>query len=99
MANLRIVASARQDLADIFDFIARDKPIAAKNWVRKIEEKCVKEKCELIATTPGFGQARPEFGGEIRSSTLGRYIIFYRPIAGGVEVLRVIPGGRDISSL
>ena len=40
MADLRIVASARQDLADIFDYIARGRPIAAGNWVRKIEEKC-----------------------------------------------------------
>ena len=94
MANLIIVASARQDLADIFDYIARDKPIAAKKWVRKIEEKC-----ELIATTPESGQVRPELGGEIRSSTLGRYVIFYRPIANGVEVLRVIPGDCEIRSL
>ena len=94
MANLRIVASARQDLADIFDYIARDKPFAAKKWVRKIEEKC-----ELIATTPEFGQVRPELGGEIRSSTLGRYVIFYRPIENGIEVLRIIPGDRDTRSI
>ena len=40
MANLVIAPSARQDLSDIFDYIARDKPIAAANWVEKIEEKC-----------------------------------------------------------
>ena len=94
MANVRIVASARQDLADIFDYIARDKPIAAGNWVSKIEEKC-----ELIATTPEFGEVRPELGGGIRSSTLGRYVIFYRPIENGIEVLRFIPGDREIRSL
>lgn len=94
MANLRIVASARQDLADIFDYIARDKPIAAGNWVSKIEQKC-----ELIATTPEFGEVRPELGGDIRSSTVGRYVIFYRPIENGIEVLRVILGDREIRSL
>jgi plasmid stabilization system protein ParE len=40
MAKLIIVASARRDLSDIFDYISRDKPIAAANWVDKIEEKC-----------------------------------------------------------
>ena len=94
MANLRIVASARQDLADIFDYIARDKLVAASNWVSRIEEKC-----ELIATTPGFGEVRPELGEDIRSSKLGRYVIFYRPIENGIEVLRVIPGDREIRSL
>ena len=81
MAKLIISPTARQDLSDIFDFIARDKPIAAANWVEKIEEKC-----KLIATVPDFGELRPEYGDGIRSSVLGRYVIFYRAISGGIEV-------------
>jgi toxin ParE1/3/4 len=94
MAKLIISPTARQDLSDIFDFIARDKPIAAANWVEKIEEKC-----KLISTMPDFGELRPEYGPGIRSSVLGRYVIFYRAISGGIEVARVIPGDRDIRSL
>ena len=94
MAKLVIVPSARQDLSDIFDFIARDKPIAAANWVEKIEEKC-----KLIAATPEFGERRPEYGARIRSSVVGRYVIFFRPTENGIEVLRVIAGDRDIRSL
>ncbi len=94
MTKLIISPTARQDLSDIFDFIARDKPIAAANWVAKIEEKC-----KLIATVPDFGESRPEYGEGIRSSALGRYVIFYRAIAGGIEVARVIAGDRDIRSL
>ncbi|MBC8350834.1 MAG: type II toxin-antitoxin system RelE/ParE family toxin [Planctomycetes bacterium] len=86
--------TARQDLSDIFDFIATDKPIAAANWVEKIEEKC-----KLISTMPDFGESRPEYGAGIRSSVLGRYVIFYRAITGGIEIARVIPGDRDIRSL
>ena len=37
MAKLIIAPSAQQDLADIHDYIARDKPIGAANWVEKIE--------------------------------------------------------------
>ncbi len=80
-------------MSDIFDYIARDKPIAAGNWVEKIEEKCL-----LIAATPEFGEERPEYGREIRSSVIGRYVIFFRPIEDGIEVIRVIPGDRDIRS-
>jgi toxin ParE1/3/4 len=94
MATLIISPTARQDLSDIFDYIARDKPIAAANWVETIEQKC-----RLIATTPEFGDKRAEYGIDIRSSVVGRYVVFFRPIRDGIEVLRVIPGDRDIRSL
>ncbi len=64
------------------------------NWVEKIEEKC-----KLIAATPEFGERRPEYGARIRSSVVGRYVIFFRPTENGIEVLRVIAGDRDIRSL
>lgn len=94
MAELIIAPSARQDLSDIFDYIARDKPVAAVNWVEKIEEKC-----KLIATMPEFGERRPEYGAEFRSSAVGRYVIFFRAIEKGIEVVRVISGDRDVRSL
>jgi toxin ParE1/3/4 len=71
MAKLVISPAARQDLLDIFDFIARDKPI-------------FEQKCELIATTPNLGEKRPEYGSSIRSSQVGRYVIFFRPIQDGI---------------
>jgi toxin ParE1/3/4 len=94
MPKLVFAPSARADLSDIFDFIARDKPIAASKWVDTIEEKC-----ELIASTPGFGELRPEYGADIRSRVIGRYVIFYRSIDDGIEIVLVIPGDRDIRSL
>lgn len=94
MTRLIIAPSAQQDLLDIYDYIARDKPIAAANWVKKIEEKC-----KLIAAMPEFGERRPEFGADIRSSVVGRYVIFFRQIENGIEVARVIAGDRDIRSL
>ena len=54
------------------------RPIAAANWVEKIEEKC-----KLIAATPEFGEWRPEDGAEIRSSVGGRYVVFFRPFESG----------------
>ena len=91
MAKLIVAPSAQQDLSDIYDYIARDKPIAAANWVE--------EKCKLIAATREFGERRPEYGTNIRSSVVGRYVIFFRPIENGIEVARVIAGDRDIRSL
>ncbi len=94
MATLVFSPAARQDLSDIFDYIARDKAGTAANWVEKIERKC-----RFIAANPEAGESRPEYGNSIRSSIVGRYVIFYRAIDGGIEVARVISGERDIRSL
>ena len=94
MPKLTFAPSAQQDLTDIFDHIARDKPLATAKWIDSIEEKC-----ELIASTPEFGENRPEYGVDIRSSVIGRYVIFYRTVDDGIEVVRVIPGDRDIRFL
>ena len=68
--------------------------MAAANWVETIEQRC-----RLIAATPEFGETRPEYGADIRSSVVGRYVIFFRPIKVGIEIVRVIPGDRDTRSL
>ena len=95
MANLTISPAARQDLSDIFDYIARDKPEAAVNWVESIYQKC-----QLLATMPESGELRPEFGKLVRCCSIGRYVIFFRPLATpGIEIIRVIPGDRDLRTL
>jgi len=39
MATLRFAENARQDLLDIRDYIARDKPIVADRWIDKLQDK------------------------------------------------------------
>jgi toxin ParE1/3/4 len=95
MAKLTIAPAAAQDLQEIVDYITQDKPVAARRWLARI-----KEKCRLLAKTPAIGERRPEFlSGKCRCSLVGSYVIFYRPIEGGVEVVRVIRGDRDIQQL
>jgi len=86
--------AAQQDLADILEFIAQDKLGAALAWVEKIEAKCL-----LIATTPQIGELQNQFGKGVRTSAVGRYVIFHREISERVEILRVIPGNRNIRDL
>jgi toxin ParE1/3/4 len=95
MATLTFSPLAESDLNDILDFIARDKPEAAIRWVDKIRETCA-----FLAENPEIGERRPEFKtGQFRSSLVGRYVIFYRPILDGVEIARVVVGSRDIRKL
>jgi antitoxin HicB len=46
------------------------------------------------------GERRPEFlSGECRSFSFGNYVIFFRPVPRGIEVVRVVRGDRDVRSL
>ena len=42
------------------------------------------------------GRARPELGEEVRSFPIGNYVVFYKPLAAGIELVRVLSGYRDI---
>ncbi|HUG70962.1 MAG TPA: type II toxin-antitoxin system RelE/ParE family toxin [Pirellulaceae bacterium] len=62
-------SAARQDLADILAYIARDKPRAAVEWVEKIEAKCL-----LIADQPAMGDLQRQLGVGVRANLVGRYV-------------------------
>ncbi|TWT81736.1 Plasmid stabilization system protein [Planctomycetes bacterium CA13] len=95
MASVIYAPEADDDLFGIVQYIARDKPEAARNWLRKIQETC-----ETIATQPAMGELRPRFGVlGARSFSVGNYVIFYRAIEGGIEVARVIHGNRDMRNI
>ncbi|MCC7382255.1 MAG: type II toxin-antitoxin system RelE/ParE family toxin [Deltaproteobacteria bacterium] len=45
------------------------------------------------------GRSREELGPSIHSFPVGDYIIFYRPVKGGIEIARILHGARDIDAL
>ena len=94
MPRLRYSDASKADLKQIARFIAEDKPAAARQWVSKLREKC-----RLVAKHPEIGDQRPELGEGIRSTYLGRYVIYFRRTEAAVEVVRVIPGDRDTQTL
>ena len=87
-------SAARQDLAEILTYIAHDKPEAALAWMEKIEAKCL-----LVATNPDMGEPKQQLGRGVRANVVGRYVIFHRKSHECVEILRVIPGDRNITNL
>ena len=86
--------NARTDLDEIWLHIALDSPANATRLV-----DAMLRRCELLAEQPGIGRARSEFGSDLRSFAVGRYLIFYRPIADGIEVVRVVHGARRLAIL
>ena len=67
MPKLRFSAESKDDLKEIARYIANDKPSAAREWVKKI-----KEKCYLLASHPDIGDMRPELGDGIRNKVYVR---------------------------
>ena len=94
MSRYRLSRQAHIDLDDIWLYIASDSVAAADRFVDEFTAKF-----RLLATQPGIGRSRDEFAESLRSLPVGNYIIFYRPIDAGVEVVRVLSGFRDIPSI
>jgi toxin ParE1/3/4 len=94
MARITRRPLAAADILDIWDHIAEDSIEQADRWVDKLDEKF-----ELIATQPLMGRARAELAASVRSFPFGRYVIFYAPIEGGIDVVRVRHSAHDIDAV
>ncbi len=95
MAKVHYSIHAARDLIESADYIARDKPIAAYEWVDEITRVC-----ELLAQNPEIGDVRNSPGhGPCRSFVSGNYVIFFRGVPDGIEIIRVVRGERDIDRL
>lgn len=96
MKRLRLVisTSAKQDLVEIWTYIAQDSPRHADDFVDLLYEKC-----QLIADSPNIGRSRNELSAGLRSLPVARYLIFYRRSGRDLEIVRVVSGYRDIDDL
>jgi toxin ParE1/3/4 len=86
--------SSRQDLRDILEYIAKDKPGAALKYVERLEDECW-----MLARNSEIGGLRSDLIPDLRCWSVGSYAIYYRPAKDGVEIVRVVHGSRDIGRL
>jgi toxin ParE1/3/4 len=91
MKRYRLNSIAKSDLTSIHKYIARDNLTAADRLIYVF-----KQKFRLLASQPLLGQHRPELGANLRSFTVGNYVVYYRTVQNGIEVARVIHAARDI---
>jgi toxin ParE1/3/4 len=83
---------ARDDLLEIFDFIARDDRDAAERWVARLVERA-----ELAATMPFGGRVVPELARERPARGLLRsYRIVYRVSGDDTRILTIFEGHRRL---
>jgi toxin ParE1/3/4 len=81
---------ADHDIEKIVSYISSKNPNAALSWLENIEAKF-----EAIGITPSMGVSRPDVRPELRSFSFGNYLILYRKVGGGAEIIRVVHGARD----
>jgi toxin ParE1/3/4 len=89
----RVVRSiqAQRDLEDILDYLDSQSSQAADRFAKKFDESC-----DLHATYPQLGANSEELASGLRYFTAGNYVAFYRPIADGIEIIRILHGARDL---
>jgi toxin ParE1/3/4 len=92
--RLRRTAQAEQDLIDIWTYIARDNPAAA-DWLLDLLD----EKCHALAHNPQIGMAREDIAAGVRHFPIGKYLILYRDLGDGIEVVRYVHGMRSLRDL
>ena len=85
---------AENDLDEIWWYIAQDSPGNADKFIDEIEATCRK-----LARFKSMGRNRDELHPGLQSFPVGKYLIFYMPIQGGIEIVRVLHGMMDIDAL
>ena len=94
MGVIRRTPSSRQDYSEIWDYVAQDNPDAADALLRTLDSKP-----QLLSDFPHAGRDRSEVRPRLRSFPVGNYVIYYRPMRGGIEVVRVVHGARDLRKI
>jgi toxin ParE1/3/4 len=94
MAVIRRTPAARQDLFNIGLYISERNPMAADKLLDTFESKF-----SALAHMPKTGAARPDVGDGMRHFPVGRYLILYREIPDGIEVVRVVHGARVLGQI
>ena len=91
MGLVRRTPTSRKDYRAVWDYIAQDDPDAADRVLRSFDEAV-----QMLCDHPHGGPSRPELRPRLRSFPVGSYVLFYRPIRGGIELVRVLHGARDM---
>ena len=96
MSRYRLAPEARQDIKEIWSFIARDS-IEGAGRVRQE----IRDSCRRLAQHPYTGHERDDLTSreDVRFWPVHSYLIIYRPSTRPLEILRVIHGKRDVKSV
>ncbi|MDQ7831237.1 MAG: type II toxin-antitoxin system RelE/ParE family toxin [Desulfovibrionaceae bacterium] len=93
MAECTLLRAAEEDLIGIWLYIADEDQQAATRVLQSIEDAF-----RLLAGNARLGPAREDIAPGLRYFVVGSYLVLYREIPDGVEVVRVLHGARDLAA-
>jgi toxin ParE1/3/4 len=70
---------ARDDLRQIWLYVAQRNLGAADRLIDRFERTVIR-----LARDPQIGESVPQYRAGLRRFTMGNYVLYYEPIAGGV---------------
>ena len=86
---------ARNDLKQIYDYIAKDSRYYATNVLENVVSRA-----ENLDEFPEIGKVVPEIGDKnVRELIIYSYRLIYELVSNDVQILAIIHGKRDFSSL
>ncbi len=85
---------ARLDLLDIWRHVAVDDPDAADRLLDALDARCAR-----LAEHPHLGPSRDDIRLGLRYLVEGEYLILYRIVDEGVEIVRVVHARRNLPGL
>jgi toxin ParE1/3/4 len=92
--RLLITPRAAADLEEIGDYIALDNPAAAARVIDRLEEVSL-----LLSERPRIGTSRDDVAKGVRAFPVGNYLILFRTLTDGVEIVRYVHGARQMRGL
>ncbi len=94
MPQVRHTARARRDLIEIWLEIASVNSAAADDLYNRLEARV-----EILNRFAKAGPLRPDIAADARVLVERPYLILYRIITDGVQIVRVLHGTRNIDRL
>ncbi len=94
MAKVVKSPDAERDLLEIWVYIAERNFDAADELLETFDEKL-----RTLAEFPGMGPERNDLAPQLRMFPVGNYVLLYRPVATGIELVRVAHGARNLPRL
>ena len=94
MAAVFFTRQARGDLIDIWLHSAAGDPGAADRVLDRLELAAMN-----LTENPQMGPARDDIRRGLRYLVTGTFLILYQVVEGGVEIVRVVHGRRDLFGL
>lgn len=93
MARVLYAAEARKDLESIYGYTVEEWSVGqAKRYLGGLRKKC-----DLLADHPRMAPAAAS-GSSLRVALYREHRLLYLPIAGGIEVLRIVHQARDFAA-